>query len=683
MADRYWVGGSGNWSDNLLHWAATSGGASGASLPGSGDNVFFDNLSHTTNYTVTMNAGTKQCLNFTATAPAAGNMTMAFGSVNLSVFGNFSSYAGMLTTGGTPSILFASTSTGRTITTNGVNFSVNIEFTGSGGGWTLQDNFTTLGEWRHTRGTVDQNGFTVRCNAFHNSNANVRTYTMTGAAIVVERDVNGVMWTSTTLTNLTLNNSGSTVEIKTNYFTSQTISFPVTVTFGSWAFANLTFSNNAGYGNITITTPPTVGGAMVFSGANANNQRLFVRSSVRGTQRTFTCNGTVSVTNCDFEDIASAGSAGTWSGTSVGDCGGNSGITFTTPVDRFWVGNGGDILSTARWSATSGGSSGASFPLPQDTAKFNASSFSSGSQSITWVGTEELRLGNVDFTGVTNSPIFDNDNIVNFYGSVTFVGMTFGGVSDFNFLGRGSHTMGQGGITSTITHNFDSISGTYALSSTFGGGASTPTIFVISGTFDGNDQNVTVAIFNGSNSNTRTIRLGNGTYHIALTGTPWVMTTTTNLTFDAEGSNISFENPGVGTSTFSGGGLTYNTVTLAGTSTGTAVLAGSNTYATLRHSSATSRTLNITAGTTQTFTTFDVIGASGNLITVQSTAASNYNFVKAGGGKVNVNFLNISRCQATPNTVTWYVGSGSTDGGNNTGLIFTAPPSNAGLIVWG
>jgi hypothetical protein len=37
----YWVGGSGNWNDPE-NWSLSSGGASGACIPTSRDNVFFD-----------------------------------------------------------------------------------------------------------------------------------------------------------------------------------------------------------------------------------------------------------------------------------------------------------------------------------------------------------------------------------------------------------------------------------------------------------------------------------------------------------------------------------------------------------------------------------------------------------------------------------------------------------------
>lgn len=57
MANRYWVGGSGNTNDTA-HWSETSGGATGASVPTTGDNVFYDGNSDSAgaNFTSTANA---------------------------------------------------------------------------------------------------------------------------------------------------------------------------------------------------------------------------------------------------------------------------------------------------------------------------------------------------------------------------------------------------------------------------------------------------------------------------------------------------------------------------------------------------------------------------------------------------------------------------------------------------
>jgi len=60
MADRYWVGGTGTWdTTSTTNWSATSGGASGASVPTTADNVIFDQAG---TYTVTM-TGALACLN--------------------------------------------------------------------------------------------------------------------------------------------------------------------------------------------------------------------------------------------------------------------------------------------------------------------------------------------------------------------------------------------------------------------------------------------------------------------------------------------------------------------------------------------------------------------------------------------------------------------------------------------
>lgn len=68
MASRFWVGGTGTWdSSTTTNWAATTGGAGGQSVPGSGDTVTFDGSSG--GGTVTVNFGgliTIQSLTFGA-----------------------------------------------------------------------------------------------------------------------------------------------------------------------------------------------------------------------------------------------------------------------------------------------------------------------------------------------------------------------------------------------------------------------------------------------------------------------------------------------------------------------------------------------------------------------------------------------------------------------------------------
>ena len=54
-AERYWVGGTGSWSDTTK-WATATGGATTGSVPTSADNAHFNADSNTTAYTVTVDA---------------------------------------------------------------------------------------------------------------------------------------------------------------------------------------------------------------------------------------------------------------------------------------------------------------------------------------------------------------------------------------------------------------------------------------------------------------------------------------------------------------------------------------------------------------------------------------------------------------------------------------------------
>lgn len=89
MADRYWVGGTGTWnSSNTANWSATSGGASGASVPTSADNVLFDDNSAAGNFTVTI-SGAVNCLTFDGLSGGSKILTIIGDtSSSLNVYGS-------------------------------------------------------------------------------------------------------------------------------------------------------------------------------------------------------------------------------------------------------------------------------------------------------------------------------------------------------------------------------------------------------------------------------------------------------------------------------------------------------------------------------------------------------------------------------------------------------------------
>lgn len=131
--------------------------------------------------------------------------------------------------------------------------------------------------------------------------------------------------------------------------------------------------------------------------------------------------------------------------------------------------------------------------------------------------------------------------------------------------------------------------------------------------FSANNNNVTLSGttgFVGSGTGTRTLNLGNGTWTLTSNGAvSWDMTTTTNLTFNANSSTVAFtQATPTATRNFIPGGLTYNSVTFNGQSgTGFNMLwTGASTIATL--TIAGNNRVQFGSGTTQTITNLVISG---------------------------------------------------------------------------
>jgi hypothetical protein len=180
MADRFWVGGTGNWrSDSTTNWSATSGGAGGASTPGSGDNVFFDANSNTGTdpFTVSVNESARSCNNFDATA-VDGVMTLA-GNQTLNIYGNLALPASNFVFSRTGVLVFLGGA--KTINFNGNAYTTSIFFTGSETGVaTLLSDITTSSSITINQNGVQPlnlNGFKITATVLNISGAGVKTLT--------------------------------------------------------------------------------------------------------------------------------------------------------------------------------------------------------------------------------------------------------------------------------------------------------------------------------------------------------------------------------------------------------------------------------------------------------------------------------------------------------------------------
>ncbi len=673
IAGRYWIAGSGNWSDTL-HWSASSGGLPGASVPTASDDVYFDASSFLIPaQTVTVDvAALARNLNWTG---AANSPTLA-GSASLNVAGSLTFIAGM-TNSYTGTITFSSGVSGNTVTLAGKTLGGSAVFNGAGV-WTLQDGFNVgANTVTLTAGTLDTNGQTVTCGTFSSSNSNVRTLTLGASAVNCSSA--GTAWNFGTATNLTINPSTSVITLSGagvtfagggNTYGTLVISGSGTPAItGSNTFANLTRTGTALLTDgLMIVANQTVTSALTLTG-NSQSNRLYVSSDARGTSRTLTA-GSVSLTNVDFEDITGAGAASPFTGTSIGNALGNSGITFTAAVTRYWVGNGGNWSDTLHWSTASGGGSGASVPLPQDTALVNALSITSAAQTIV---PDLPRMGIINFTGVLNTPSFSFSSApTTIYGAVTLVvGMTMTGGQPTTFAPRSATNVTSNGRVFWNPFTVDAPGGTMTL---VGAATVSSTLTFSQGTVNANNQTFTVNTFASTGTFARTIQMGTGQWTLNGTGNVWNVAATgmtVTLAVPASTSLMYLRSDGTNMAkTFTGAGLSYGTVRFGGAGTGASfTIQGSNTFSVLRLNSTSTKTTNFTAGTTQTVTnSFQANGAAANLISLRSTTPSSAYTINAPASSLS--YLDVQDSVAAGGIPFACLNPTCTNSGNNTNWTF-------------
>ena len=182
---------------------------------------------------------------------------------------------------------------------------------------------------------------------------------------------------------------------------------------------------------------PNAGASTITIAGNSVTNRILVQSSVLGTARTITAAVAVP-SNCDFMDIIGAGAA-TWSGTSLGDCLGNSGITFTPAATQYYQTAVSASWSDAtKWFLGSNGTGGAGrVPLPQDNVVFDQYSVTASGKTIT---ADMPRMGkDITWMGVANAPTYTIGGNFWIFGSVTLsssMTITANGYAH-DFYGRG------------------------------------------------------------------------------------------------------------------------------------------------------------------------------------------------------------------------------------------------------
>lgn len=566
---------------------------------------------------------------YTGQLSGTGTLTIGDGTAGLSNIA-LRLASGMTRSGSWALSFISSSSTTQTVTSNGITCPGNVTFNNASGKWQVVDNLTCGGNFVVTA-------------------ANTLDTTTSSAQIIMSGSVFTFSGGSKTFYQLTATAiTGNVVYGGNNSFTN------VSLTAGSGKSGNVSLS-----GNMTVT------GTLAFAGGSSVNRLLILNSTV-GTARTITTTGaTVTATNTDFQDITLSVAKDFSAQTDVGDCGGNSGITFPASVSQTWSGTSGGNWSTNGWTTR--------VPLPQDDVVIN-NAFSA-SQTVT---ADMPRLGrSIDWTGATGSPTWTNNTTNDIFGSLTLISaMSVTAGSSFTYRGRSNYTITSAGVSFANVCAINCPGGTYtlndALTSTSASG-----FFLNGGGLNSNGFNVTFKLFVLSNSVTRSLTMGTSTWTATDSGatTPWSLATTTGLTFSGSSSTIIYSIASASTRTFAGGGLTYGTLTytVAG-STGELDITGANSFAAINFSDVTNaRSLKFTAGTTTTIRNgngFNVQGTSGKLMTVDSITAATHTITATLDQHCQYLSVKNSVVDASPK---WYAGTTSTDVSGNTNWLFSNP----------
>ena len=605
MADRYWVGGTGNWNDTAK-WSILSGSVGGASVPTAADNAYFDGSSDTgAAFTVTVNAAStcNDLIIGGVVVTALDQIMTLAGSFGLTVSGSLFFPVTNLTRTYTGLLTFNATTTGKTITTNGVSL-VSTEFSGVGGEWTLGSAFnsttltitngtfntsaasnyslttTTIGLGIGTK-TVTLNSSVVTVQTFNvATNGTGLTLNVASAAIQISPG-GGIVATGQTfgtvtyvistgaatsgyITNAVASNiaiTGSYVSMifyfagvvtVTNTFSfvgnlSSTTTFVYTGT-PTVSFANITANPEVGNGKSSFIIPAdlTCSGTLSVRAANTSpSSRIAIASSVRGTARTITAATKSFGTGIDFQDITAAGASAPWdiSALSGGDLKGNTNITFTTPKTVYWNLTGSQNWSATAWATTPTGTPAtANFPLAQDTAVITEAG-SAGTITInsTWdIGTLTFDNGVSPRTSVATLNV---TSAPTFYGDLKLSsGVILSGTSVVTFAGRNTQTITSAAKTFTCGLTVDSLGGTLLLNGSLSL-ANNQASTLTRGTLDLNGFILNTGIFNSNNTNARSIAFGNSKIQVSYggdtNGAPFNMSDATNFTYTGV-SNIEF-----------------------------------------------------------------------------------------------------------------------------------------------
>lgn len=645
MASRFLItgGGSVTWTAvNTAIWSASSGGATGASVPVDGDTVTMDassgggtvTLGYSPTVTsITMGAftGTFDASTFSPTmdtfsGTGTGVRTLTMGSGTWTLRGN------------NATIWTIATATNLTFSAG--TSTVNCSYSGATGTRTLIGGSLTYNNFSFTAGSdiVSFNSST-----FIIANLNFSGFTGTWSGNIIS--LTG---------NLTLG-TGMTASTSTN-----------TLSFVGTSGTEVLRSNGVQF-NRPITIAATTGvtiqlfDALDMGGASSRTLTL-TTGNFNANNFNVTC-GAFSSSNSNTR-VLTMGS-GTWTLTgnaaTIWNVGTTTGLTFNKGSQAILF-----TYSGATGTRAIGQGSLAAVGTLSAHPDF---SITAGTDHV---GMTNSRVGHFVFTGFGGT-LDSGTRVV--YGNLT-LSATMTWASGTSITTFSSDAFAQVFTTAAIvTDSPFTIACTSTGSVTLNGALNNSTtnreILLSTGAFSTGNFNVTTGDFSSNNSSNRSITLGSSTITLTGTGTVWNTSGITGLTFNAGTSTIKLNDASASSKTFAPGVLTYYNLQLTGAGSGTFII-GTTTGATTFNNITVDtppHTVQVFAGKTLNVTSLTWSGTAANPNIFQSTTNGTSWFLVSPIHSIqDENYISLQDSRASGGL--YYAGRYSTNVSNNLGWLF-------------
>jgi len=618
--DYYWVGGTGDWSDNPNHWATTSNGSIfHASAPTSADDVYFD---------------------------------------------------------------FYSYSPGDTVYIDVLAFCNNLDFQGGGGIVSQNANLTCAGTIEVSYCEFFSNGFDIIAYGLDAGLGNLigfvprelnlagSTVTFTGDGLVVniynnyffDEDFTGTVFNFTYggVNPVTADMGGSGIQytqinISPTYFTFDDAVNSDTVVVDPGV--NLRIDDDIS-DKLTVYKMVMDGtcGSPIFLGSTSSNQ-AYLDMSLQ----------TVSASNIVLENIN--GNNGTYNAVNSIDQGNNTGWSINenpSTTSYFWVGGTGNWSDPTHWALATGGAADACIPGPNDNVFFD---LNSGSGFTTTVDNNAY-CGSMTWSGVLGNPFLAGNNSLNMKGSMILdANMTAPFTGDYNFLSSAVETITTNNVTVKGDIYFLDDAGDWSLTDDL---TTTKEILQDSGSFSTGGFNISADAFISELASTRVLDISNSTILLTGVDSTWILNSL-GLTFTSTGSEIIVNHTNPDKSIVYGGSETYEIFRFFNAQS---ELFDNNTFAKVELDAGVS--LAIESGSDQTMDSLLAVGTCASIITIESTnntsPPANINFTPNDTLYVYYcNIFNITGGNLTGNRA--YVGINSDLGYTTTGWDTTSTGS--------